>query len=74
MILQKSLLILSLLVAAINVLLACQIDGYKNFNFTCLEAINIIFAIIMVAVGIVAVRAGRPSVVSLGGAESTIRW
>lgn len=60
-----------LLVAAINILLACQIDGYKDFNFTRLEAINIIFAIIMVAVGIVAVRAGRPSVVSLGGAEST---
>lgn len=60
-----------LFIAAINILLACQLDAYKNFNYNRVETMNIIFAIIMVTVSIVAVRAGRPLKISLGGAEST---
>jgi O-antigen ligase len=58
-------------VVAVNIILSCQLAAYKNFNFARVEGINITFAIVMVTVGIIAAHAGRPTLVSLGGALST---
>ena len=60
-----------LFVGAMNIFLSCGPTAYKNLNFARVEKINIIFAVVMLTVGLIAVRAGRPSIVSLGGAEST---
>ena len=58
-------------VVAVNIILSCQFEAYKNFNFARVEVINIIYAIIMVTVGITAAHSGRPTVANLGGALST---
>jgi hypothetical protein len=60
-----------LFVVAVNIILSCQLAAYKNFNFARVEGINITYTIVMVTVGIIAVHAGRPSIVSLGGSIST---
>lgn len=60
-----------LLVGAINILLACELKAYQGFSCARLEAVNLVFALIMVIVGVIAFRSGRLSVISLGGAESS---
>jgi hypothetical protein len=60
-----------LIVGAINILLACEVDAYKNFNFNRVEALNITFALIMVTLGIIAILVGRAPNGGLGSAVST---
>lgn len=60
-----------LLVGAINILLACQVDAFKNFNFNRVEIFNVTFALIMAILGIVAVLVGRDANGGLGSAVST---
>lgn len=60
-----------LFVASMNIVLSCHTCAYKNFAFGRIEKVNIAFASIMVIVGVIAVYAGRPSVVSLGSAVTT---
>jgi hypothetical protein len=60
-----------LFVVAVNIILSCQFEAYKNFNFARVEVINIIYAIVMVTVGIIGAHVGRPTVANLGGALST---
>lgn len=60
-----------LFVAGVNIILACQLEAYKNFNFARVERINITFSIVMIIVGIISVHIGHSKIVSLGGALST---
>jgi hypothetical protein len=61
-----------LFIGAINILLACQVDAYKNFNFNRVEALNITFALIMLTLGIIALLVGRATPkAGLGSAVST---
>jgi hypothetical protein len=59
-----------LLVAALNIVLAAHSDSFRGFSFDRLVRLNMIFAGIMVVAGALAVKLGKPSVVSLGGAVS----
>ncbi len=60
-----------LFVGAINILLACQVDAYKNFNFNRVEVLNVTFALIMLTLGIIALLVGRAPNGGLGSAVST---
>ena len=60
-----------LFVAGVNIILACQSEAYKDFNFARVEGINITFSIVMIVVGIISVHIGHSKIVSLGGALST---
>lgn len=57
--------------AGLNVLLLTKVDAFDGFKFDRLCKINQAYAITMVAVGMLAVAAGRPSIVNLGGAVPT---
>ncbi len=60
-----------LIVAAINIVLAAHRNSFKGFSFERICRVNIAFVAIMVVFGALAVKLGKPSVVSLGGAVST---
>jgi hypothetical protein len=60
-----------LFVAGVNIILACQLEAYKDFNFARIEGINVTFSIVMIVVGIISVHIGHSKIVSLGGAVST---
>jgi hypothetical protein len=60
-----------LFVAGVNIILACQVEAYKDFNFARVEGVNIAFSIVMIVVGIISVHIGHSKIVSLGGALST---
>ena len=58
-------------VLATNILLLDRRNAFVGFDYERLVRVNQAYGLIMVAVGIGAVSIGRPSIVSLGGAQST---
>jgi hypothetical protein len=60
-----------LVVAVINIILAMHRDAFKGMSFDRITRMNIAFVAIMVVFGVLAVKLGKPSVVSLGGAVAT---
>ncbi len=60
-----------LVIAAINIVLATHANAFKGMSFDRMAKANIAFVAIMVFFGALAVKLGKPSVVSLGGAVST---
>lgn len=60
-----------MVVAGVNIVLACQLEAYKNFNFARVEVINMTFSVVMIMVGVISVHIGHSKIVSLGGAVST---
>jgi len=55
-------------VSFINIILLSNAKAFENFKFGRLALAVHIYSVLMVVVGILAVSAGRPSIVNLGGA------
>lgn len=55
-------------VSLVNIILLSNAKAFENFKFERLAFVVKIYSILMVVVGYLAVSAGRPSIVNLGGA------
>jgi hypothetical protein len=60
-----------LIVLALNVLLLNHGSAFASFDFHRLKRVNVVYAVTMVILGLVAVAIKRPSIVSLGSAAAT---